>query len=84
MRVIHALLIGYISRATFATLGCSSIRKVGQQYIEESSIPTDIFQKSLPTLPVPDLGKTLIRYLGSQACAVVMLLSYRAGGYKST
>ncbi|VDK38130.1 unnamed protein product [Taenia asiatica] len=84
MRVVLASLTRCASHAPFTTLGCSSIRKIGQQYIEESSIPTDIFQKSLPTLPVPDLAKTLNRYLASQACAITIMLSYYAGGHKST
>lgn len=53
-KLIHA----YLCRSSYHT--------ESSQYLEESFLPTNFFQKSLPRLPVPDLKKTLSRYLASQ------------------
>lgn len=39
---------------------------VGYQYIQESLLPTDHFQLSLPRLPIPKLEDTCVRYLRAQ------------------
>ncbi len=36
------------------------------QYLQRSPVPTDVFQKSLPRMPIPKLDKTCERYLASQ------------------
>ena len=36
------------------------------QYLQNSCVPTDVFQSSLPRLPIPTLEKTCDRYLASQ------------------
>ncbi|XP_052287068.1 carnitine O-palmitoyltransferase 2, mitochondrial-like isoform X2 [Dreissena polymorpha] len=39
----------------------------GNDYMHESIVPSDHFQRSLPRLPIPKLEQTLDRYLKSQA-----------------
>ncbi|CAG9129159.1 unnamed protein product [Plutella xylostella] len=41
------------------------IKDVNYQYLQRSKVPTMHFQKSLPRLPVPELGKTSERYLNA-------------------
>jgi carnitine O-palmitoyltransferase 2 len=36
------------------------------QFLQKSPVPTDVFQRSLPRLPIPSLDKTCQRYLDSQ------------------
>ncbi len=43
---------------------CSADRKY--QFLQESAVPTDKFQASLPRMPIPKLADTCRRYLDSQ------------------
>ena len=53
-----------------------SIRRISKNLLEESSLPTSVFQKSLPNPPVPNLNKTLVRYLGSQASVLIFTVIF--------
>ncbi|VDD77156.1 unnamed protein product [Mesocestoides corti] len=48
------------------TLRYRSSFQANRKYLEDNVLRTDTFQKSLPHLGVPDLDKTLYRYLASQ------------------
>ncbi|XP_030036332.2 carnitine O-palmitoyltransferase 2, mitochondrial [Manduca sexta] len=41
------------------------VHDVEYQYLQRSKVPTMHFQKSLPRLPIPELGKTSERYLNA-------------------
>ncbi|XP_052778976.1 carnitine O-palmitoyltransferase 2, mitochondrial-like isoform X2 [Mya arenaria] len=49
-----------VSQALYST-------SVGNDFIHESIVPSDHFQKSLPHLPIPKIENTLTRYLNSQS-----------------
>ncbi|XP_023936317.1 carnitine O-palmitoyltransferase 2, mitochondrial [Bicyclus anynana] len=42
-----------------------NVKDINYQYIQRSKVPTFHFQKSLPRLPIPELGKTKDRYLSA-------------------
>ena len=43
-----------------------NIQRPEYQFLQRSLVPTDVFQKSLPHLPIPKLEDTCHRYLASQ------------------
>lgn len=45
----------------------ASTKPSNKDFIQESIVPSDHFQKSLPRLPIPKLEDTCARYLKSQA-----------------
>ncbi|CAG9578903.1 unnamed protein product [Danaus chrysippus] len=49
---------------SYATKG-KQVKDVNYQYLQRSKVPTMHFQKSLPRLPIPDLGKSRDRYLNA-------------------
>lgn len=51
-------------------LGSNYVRNLSKHFIEESNLPTDTFQKSLPYLPISSLDRSLARCLTSQASFV--------------
>lgn len=46
--------------------GALEVKSKEYQYLQQSIVPTDKFQKSLPRLPIPKLRETCDRYLASQ------------------